>query len=582
MAWSYSQQVALAVTPKISSVLSFAGSTWIIIEILTDRHVSKPKWRNPYHRLILGMSIYDVLESIFNFLSTWPIPKGTKDIAWAIGNEATCTAQGFFLMLGIAIPIYNACLSLYYVLVINFQYTDTQLRLWVEPSMHLVAFAWGFGTALSASVMKLMNNANLWCWIAPLPVDCVNTLGKNGEAEPNCERGNNAWLYRWIYYLVPLWSCIFFATICLVMVYRYVSKLDHETVQYRSRASTLSVSRAMATASNWASQSNRESTDHNGFDFEDDEGETESPDETKVDDSETNKGNDDDGSSLHASFRVDMTGTMAGGDSSTSEENDETVNNATEASTNEHSATSKQAEVSVSIMVDPIPEDSVHLGAVDDLFEKGQQEVKRSSCLKNPTHKRGLSDGTTNSSRVDWGPELDESNRSATIDEEQAREMRGESFRYSLRQMMKSWRTSRSMYVRDYRRTLEVFHQALFYLGTFYMTHFWSTTNRITQQVVGRVPFPMLLLHSFFDPLQGFLNYFVYQRPRYLDMRRKHPNEGRIGALYRILLFTYMSKSESTTIFSSNNKRGSRMSGSRQSRELTQGGGDRKSTEDTM
>jgi hypothetical protein len=39
-----------------------------------------PKIQHPYHRLFLAISIYDVLESMMNFASTWPIPKGTEGV----------------------------------------------------------------------------------------------------------------------------------------------------------------------------------------------------------------------------------------------------------------------------------------------------------------------------------------------------------------------------------------------------------------------------------------------------------------------------------------------------------------------
>ena len=105
------------------------------------------------------MSLYDVLESIFNFMSTWMIPRGSPDVAWALGNTATCSTQGFFLTLSVAVPIYNAMLSIYYVLVINYRWQDTTLRRWVEPSMHLVAGLWAFFTALYSASTGLLNNA---------------------------------------------------------------------------------------------------------------------------------------------------------------------------------------------------------------------------------------------------------------------------------------------------------------------------------------------------------------------------------------------------------------------------------------
>jgi hypothetical protein len=205
------QRMWLAILPKISSVFSLFGSTWIIIEVATE----KRKRQAPYHRLLFAMSVYDVLESLWNFGSTWPIPEGSPDVIWATGNTATCTAQGFFLTLSVAVPLYNAMLSLYYVLVINYNYSDRRLREFVEPAMHTFAFVWAFGTALYSALAGLLNNANLWCWIAPLPSDCLDSWihGTAEEGNPNpCIRGDNVWIYRFGFYFIPLWISILFAS----------------------------------------------------------------------------------------------------------------------------------------------------------------------------------------------------------------------------------------------------------------------------------------------------------------------------------------------------------------------------------
>lgn len=157
MAWTRTQQIVVALLPKFSSILSLFGSFWIIIEVITDNNESRRKRNHPYHRLLCAMSVYDVLESGWNFASSWPIPEGTAGVAWARGTTTTCTAQGFFLTLSVAVPIYNAMLSLYYVLVINYRFSDVYLRRWVEPTMHGVAFVWSFGTATYAASTKLIN-----------------------------------------------------------------------------------------------------------------------------------------------------------------------------------------------------------------------------------------------------------------------------------------------------------------------------------------------------------------------------------------------------------------------------------------
>ena len=233
MTWRRNQQVTLAVTPKIASIFSFAGSTWIIVEVCT----SKTKRSHPYHRLLLAMSLYDAIGSISFFMSTWPIPasQSNDQQVWTVGTTQTCSAQGFFVTLGVAVPIYNALLALYFLLVVNYNISDRTLRTRVEPAMHVTAFVWGFGTALSSTLLGLFNNANLWCWIAPYPSDCKDsrTYGDEGD----CIRGDNAWIYRWAYYFAPLWFCILVASkyLCIIRLLKVPSVASIVGVPYLTR-----------------------------------------------------------------------------------------------------------------------------------------------------------------------------------------------------------------------------------------------------------------------------------------------------------------------------------------------------------
>jgi hypothetical protein len=214
------QQIALAVTPKITASLSILGSAWIVVEILTVPE----KRANVYNRLLCAMSINDVILSSWYFSSTWPIPEGTDGVYMAIGNERSCVVQGFFLQwFGISPPICkfrrskwgmqllnltaavltpsivirffvdNACLAIYYVVVVKYAISEETLRRFVEPPMHLFVLSFGLCTGLTGIFLDLYNNANLWCWIAPYPLDCQDSWT---YGESTCERGDNAWIYR--------------------------------------------------------------------------------------------------------------------------------------------------------------------------------------------------------------------------------------------------------------------------------------------------------------------------------------------------------------------------------------------------
>jgi len=83
---------------RIGGFLSTFGSSLILSDIA--KKVRNGKETDPYQRIMVGMSIFDILYSFFLFfLGTWMAPVETGSL-WAKGNMASCTAQGFFFMFG--------------------------------------------------------------------------------------------------------------------------------------------------------------------------------------------------------------------------------------------------------------------------------------------------------------------------------------------------------------------------------------------------------------------------------------------------------------------------------------------------
>ena len=101
---SSTRSKVIAVAPKFSALLSICGSLGIVIKVL----LNKARRKKTMHRIMLGMSICDILSSIWYFASTWPIPANTIDtffgdtetdtIFWAAGdsNGISCSISGFF------------------------------------------------------------------------------------------------------------------------------------------------------------------------------------------------------------------------------------------------------------------------------------------------------------------------------------------------------------------------------------------------------------------------------------------------------------------------------------------------------
>jgi len=109
---------------RVTGSLSILGSLSIMYMIISDR---RRKLVQPFHRLMLLMSIFDVLHSVAIVVSTAAAPK-ESNVEGAIGNSYTCDIQGFFMVLGLAVPLYNSCLNTFFVLTIRYNVSSQQFR----------------------------------------------------------------------------------------------------------------------------------------------------------------------------------------------------------------------------------------------------------------------------------------------------------------------------------------------------------------------------------------------------------------------------------------------------------------------
>ncbi len=132
-------------TSRTNGMISAVASALIIHVILK----SGPRLRTVYHRILFGMSCFDILGSLAVALNTLPMPKrgfyGSLALRtcydyWPItrwGNVYTCEAQGFCFYMGyITMMSYNASLCSYYVVAIAFRLSEIKIKKYVEPLLH--------------------------------------------------------------------------------------------------------------------------------------------------------------------------------------------------------------------------------------------------------------------------------------------------------------------------------------------------------------------------------------------------------------------------------------------------------------
>jgi len=236
MVFSLNQKKALSIIPHITGTLSIVGSLSILYDIWKYR---SRKLHRPYYRILLGMSFFDVFASASLGMSTWPIPKGTEGVYGAMGTTRTCTAQGFFIQLMLVSPFYNLMLAWYYLLLgKNKPLSEEAIASKYEKYMHSLAIIPTISIAVAGLPLTLYNNANLWCWIAAYPPTCDNDEGTHGHDWP-CERGENAWLFRWTFFYAPLWFIIATITVMMIMLTRLIRREERQVIEMQKHSRVL-------------------------------------------------------------------------------------------------------------------------------------------------------------------------------------------------------------------------------------------------------------------------------------------------------------------------------------------------------
>ena len=207
----------IATVPHLTGGLSVLGSGWIIQNVLRD----EKRLNSVYHRLILGASVGDILSAFWLALSSIPEPRGS--FYMAMGNQATCDMQGFFVQLSVMNPLYTAAITLYYLLSVRYRYKEhdlARLEKWVHP----IIWAFGLGTAAVGIPLKLYNPKYQWCLTATSPRGCEGN---------ECIRGAYAPYYRVGFSFGWFWLCVLVSTVCLIMLYITVQESERRIMRYR-------------------------------------------------------------------------------------------------------------------------------------------------------------------------------------------------------------------------------------------------------------------------------------------------------------------------------------------------------------
>ena len=210
-------QTLLSVLQKIPAFFSLVGSSMIISSVC--RH--KKNRKNTQQRIVGTMSCIDVCAS-FTWLTTnlW-ITESYPSFPNTVGNNVTCNIQGFVLQANTSSILYNASLSIYYVLVIKYNWKSRKVKK-VEKWFHAGCLSFGLVTATTATALGLMHPANWNCWIAP---DFSN---------PDDPNRNLAKTLQMCMFFIPLWISIVLCAVCMFVIYLHVKKTESSSLRFQS------------------------------------------------------------------------------------------------------------------------------------------------------------------------------------------------------------------------------------------------------------------------------------------------------------------------------------------------------------
>ena len=220
----------------MTAVLSCTGSTTVAIMIIR----SEPKLESPSRRLIFGLSISDILQSlplVFGPLTTAPTENGIK--LFDIGTQTTCNVTGFTFNFGsMTCASYTLFLSIYYLHAVKYKKPDKEFCNKIEKKLHF----FGILYALTISLIHLFlgNYNNIFhgsnCFTVERPVGCH----LNPDVE--CERGEYAQTLSIFLSVIPVICMSLGIVYSLGSLYLFV-KADGERQQRRFTTSLMMNSR---------------------------------------------------------------------------------------------------------------------------------------------------------------------------------------------------------------------------------------------------------------------------------------------------------------------------------------------------
>ncbi len=128
----------------------------------------------PYRRIIFGLGIADVAQSLGLLLGPVFVPSDTPN-CWGQGSSMTCRISAFLLTAGmIAVPMYTCFISWYYLCKLKFRISDENFTNKTELKIHILIVITVSSITFMALILDTFHTvpAKTHCQIAATPLGC--------------------------------------------------------------------------------------------------------------------------------------------------------------------------------------------------------------------------------------------------------------------------------------------------------------------------------------------------------------------------------------------------------------------------
>lgn len=175
---------------------------------------------SPYHRIIFGLSLSDIMQSSSLLFGPIATPTSMPQAFWARGNVNTCQIAGIFFTIGtISTQMYTLLLCYFCLCKVTRRVdSDEAFARKVEWKSHWFIFGFNIITCVAALASNSLHagSRGLFCFIGESPPGCSRIPEIFGECDESILRA--ARIIVFLAYLFPASVCLLGIITCMVNI----------------------------------------------------------------------------------------------------------------------------------------------------------------------------------------------------------------------------------------------------------------------------------------------------------------------------------------------------------------------------